>query len=79
MEEYHVRVIGCDRGVGHKENFRIRNNVPNGDMRVIEYQYVVQTEEIKWVRRYTRFQGSISPGRMEAFFEALKQPVGLVP
>ena len=72
MEEYHVKVIGCDRGVGHKENFRIRNNVPNGDMRVIEYQYVVQTEEIKWVDDIHAFRLD-KPSRMEAFFEALKQ------
>lgn len=73
MEEYGVAVLGCDWGVGHKENVRLKNNIGHaGDRRVFEYQYTAMGPERKWDDH--RQCWMLDRTRcMEEFFEAMKQ------
>ena len=73
MQEYNVQIIGCDFGVGHKENLRLRKNMgPGGEMRVLEFQHTSQGAEITWDN--DRFCFMLDKARrMENLFEAMKQ------
>ena len=65
--------IGCDWGVGHMENVRLINNLgPDAHMRVMEFQHVMQSDEIKYDEK-RRCWLLDKPRRMERFLEAMKQ------
>ena len=68
--EHNVQIIGGDWGVGHKENQRIAKEY--GARRVLEYQYAMQSEEIKYDDDREVFMLDRA-SRMKNFFEAMKQ------
>ena len=73
MQEFNVKVIGADHGVGHKENERLKYQIPNGFERVMEFQYVMSgNHQIRYDADKSRFMIDRTM-RMELFFEAIRQ------
>lgn len=71
-QEYGVRFIGCDYGVGHKENQRLMSQLPNGAERVIEFEYVNAGREVKYYQPHRSYHLDRTR-RMELLFEAVRQ------